>query len=172
MSPRFAGSERFDRAQHDPSGFDSGNETLDRWLTRSAGQSERRDAARTFVTTDGRGQVIAYYTLIASELLHEGATDQVRKGMSRHYPIPVAVLARLAVDRGHQGHGIGAMLLRDALTRVTVAAEQVAMRAVVVHAINEAAASFYQHFGFTALTAAPRTLMVTLAELRAAGYPG
>jgi predicted N-acetyltransferase YhbS len=167
----FAGVERFDRSRHDPSGFDSGNEALDRWLVRSAGQSDRRDAARTFVATAEPGLVIAYYTLLAGELAHPIAIDHVRKGMSPHYPIPVAVLARLAVDRRQQGQGIGATMLRDALTRVTVAAEHVAMRAVVVHAIDDPAASFYGRFGFRALSTAPRTLMVTLAELRAAGYP-
>lgn len=170
MIPRFAGTERFDPARHDPSGFDSGNSTLDRWLVRYAGQSERRDAARTFVTVDDR-TVIAYYTLVAGEITHEAATGEVRKGMSRHYPIPVVLLARLAVDQQRQDQGIGAAILSDALTRVSVAAEQVAVRAVVVHAIDDDAAMFYSRFGFRALSATPRTLMVTLAELREAGYP-
>jgi GNAT superfamily N-acetyltransferase len=170
VSPGFAGTERFDSARHDVSGFDSGNAPLDRWLTRYAGQSERRDAARTFVTTrDGR-IVVAYYTLVAGEVEHGSATENVKKGMSRHYPIAAAFLARLAVDRRHQGRGTGAAMLSDALSRVAVAAEQVAVRAVVVHAIDDRAASFYERFGFRALSAAPRTLMVTLAELRAAGY--
>lgn len=168
MTLDFEGTERFDPARHHVSGFD-GNETLDRWLVRYAGQSERRDATRTFVTTvDGR--VVAYYTLVAGEVGHGNATEQVSKGMSRHYPIPVALLARLAVDSRHQGRGAGSAMLNDALRRVCVAAEQVAVRAVVVHAINESAANFYRRFGFRSLSAASRTLMVTLAELRAAGY--
>ena len=91
--------------------------------------------------------------------------------MSRHCPIPVAVLARLAVDHRHQHRGLGTTLLRDALRRVTVASEQLAVRAVVVHAIDEPAARFCEHFGFRPLSATPRTPMITLAELRAAGYP-
>ena len=170
MSPGFAGTERFDSARHDVSGFDSGNEPLDRWLTRYAGQSERRDAARTFVATRDARIVVAYYTLVAGEVEHGSATENVKKGMSRHYPIPAALLARLAVDRRHQGRGTGAAMLSDALSRVAVAAEQVAVRAVAVHAIDDRVASFYERFGFRALSAAPRTLMVTLAELRAAGY--
>lgn len=75
------------------------------------------------------------------------------------------------VDRRRQGSGLGALLLRDALERVMVAAEQLAVRAVVVHAIDDHAAHFYEHFGFRALSANPHTLMVTLEELRAAGYP-
>lgn len=170
MSAPQAVTERYDPTHHDASKFEPGNEALDRWLTRYAGQSERRDAARTFVMTD-TGAVIGYYALLAGELDHRHATEQTRKGMSRHYPIPVAILARLAVDHRHQHHGIGATLLRDALRRVTLASEQLAVRAVVVHAIDEPAARFYEHFGFRALSITPRTLMVTLAELRAAGYP-
>jgi GNAT superfamily N-acetyltransferase len=163
-------SERLDPTSHTTAGFDSGNETLDRWLTQSAGQSDRRDAARTFVRADDRGQILAYYTLVAGELEHTGATERVRKGMSRHYPIPVAILARLAVDRRCQGQGLGAAMLHDALRRVTVAADQVAVRAVVVHAIDDPARTFYEHYGFRALSIAPHTLMVTVAELHAAGY--
>ena len=95
-------TERYDPARHDASKFESGNEALDRWLHRYAGQSERRDAARTFVIADA-GVVIGFYALLAGELDHHQATEQTRKGMSRHYPIPVAILARLAVDHRHQG---------------------------------------------------------------------
>lgn len=170
MTFGFAWTERFDPRRHDASGLESDNETLDRWLRRSGGQSERRDAARTFVAVKG-DTVVAYDTLVVGEIAHEAATDKVRDGMSRHYPIPVVLLARLAVDRRQQGQGIGARMLRDALRRVTTAADQVAVRAVVVDAIDDGAAAFYNHFGFHALGTAPRTLMVTLAELRAAGYP-
>lgn len=170
MSSPPSATERYDPSRHDTSAFESANEALDRWLVRYAGQSERRDAARTFVVADA-GVVIGYYALLAGELDHGEATEQTRKGMSRQYPIAVAILARLAVDRRHQRRGLGATLLCDALRRVAVASEQLAVRAVVVHAIDEQAALLYEHFGFRALSASPRTLMVTLAELRAAGYP-
>jgi len=84
---------------------------------------------------------------------------------------PSAILARLAVDHPHRNRGVGATLLHDALRRATLASEQLAIRAVVVHATDESAPQFYEHFGFRALSATPRTLIVTLAELRAAGYP-
>jgi GNAT superfamily N-acetyltransferase len=170
VSPPRAATERFDPSRHDASQFQSGSQALDHWLVRYAGQSERRDAARTFVITDA-GVVISYYALLVGELDHGHATERTRKGMSRHYPIPVAILARLAVDHRYQHRGLGATLLQDAPRRVTVASEQLAVRAVVVHAIDDRAAHFYEHFGFRALSATPRTLMVTLAELRAAGYP-
>lgn len=170
MSARFSGTERFDPSHHDPAQFDCGNVALDRWLVRYAGQGERRDAARTFVALGDGRRVIGYYTLVAGELQHHSATERVRKGLSRHFPVPVAMLARLAVDRRHQGHGLGAALLDDALSRIGLAAEQIAVRAVVVHAVDETAAAFYERFGFRALAATPRTLMVTLADLHGAGY--
>lgn len=168
MSSPFPATERYDPGRHDVAGFSCGYEALDGWLTRYAGQSERRDAARTFVTVTDRGTVSGYYTLVAGQLDHREATPTTRKGLSRHFPIPVAILARLAVDQRHQGQGLGAALLADALARVRVAGDEVAVRAVVVHAIDDEAAAFYERFGFRALTASPRTLMVTLAELRAA----
>jgi GNAT superfamily N-acetyltransferase len=170
VSPHFSGTERYDPARHDTSSFSCGNELLDRWLTRYAGQNERRDAARTFVATSGAHAVCGYHTLLAGQLDHYQATPETRKGLSRHFPIPVAILARLAVDRGHQGQGLGAALLDDALRRVCSAAELLAVRAVVVHATDQSAAAFYERFGFKALSGTPRTLMVTLAALRAAGY--
>jgi GNAT superfamily N-acetyltransferase len=170
VSGQFAGTQRLDPARHNAAAFDCGNELLNRWLTRNAGQSDRRDAARTFVIADARGAVRGYYALVAGQLQHESATATVRKGQSRHFPIPIALLARLAVDVPSQGQGLGATLLRDALSRVQVASAQVAVSAVVVHAIDEQAAAFYRRFGFRALAPTPRTLMVTLGELRAAGY--
>jgi GNAT superfamily N-acetyltransferase len=170
VSAQSAGTQRFDPTRHDAASFDCGNELLNRWLIRHAGQSDRRDAARTFVIADARGAVHGYYALVAGHLQHESATTAVRKGQSPHFPIPIALLARLAVDVASQGQGVGATLLRDALSRVQVASAQVAVSAVVVHAIDEQAAAFYQRFGFHALASTPRTLMVTLGELRAAGY--
>jgi GNAT superfamily N-acetyltransferase len=114
--------------------------------------------------------VSGYYTLLAGQLDHHEATPETSKGLSQRFPIPVAILARLAVDAGQQGHGIGTALLNDALVRVARAAEEVAVRAVVVHALDDGAASFYERFGFQALGATPRTLMVTLIALRGAGY--
>ena len=170
MSAQFAGTQRFDPVRHDAAAFDCGNELLNRWLTRYASQSDRPDAARTFVIADAHDAVLGYYTLVAGQLHQERATAAVRKGQSPHFPIPIALLARLAVDVTSQGQRVGATLLRDALSRVQVASAQVAVSAVVVHAIDEQAAAFYRRFGFRALAPTPRTLMVTLSELRAAGY--
>jgi predicted N-acetyltransferase YhbS len=166
----FAGTERFDAARHDVTGFSCGNEVLDRWLLRYAGQNQRRDAARTFVAASSDQRVYGYYTLLAGQLEHHQATAEASRGLSQHFPIPVAILARLGVDVSKQGEGIGAALLHDALVRVVHASEEIAVRAVVVHAVDDSAAEFYERFGFRSLAATPRTLMVTLAALRAAGF--
>jgi GNAT superfamily N-acetyltransferase len=170
VSEAAALTERYDPATHEVADFACGEESLDRWLQRYAGQGERRDATRTFVAADKQGTVSGYYTLVAGQLEHVEATEPVRKGLSRHFPIPVAILARLAVDERSQGQGLGASLLDDALKRICRAAQEVGVRAVVVHAINHAAVGFYERFGFRGLSEAPRSLMVTLAELNEAGY--
>lgn len=170
MSNGSALTERFDPKRHGVEDFSCGQESLDRWLQRYAGQGEGRDSARTFVATDDQGAVCGYYTLVAGQVEHEGATRTVSRGLSKHFPIPVVFLARFAVDQRHQGQGLGARLLDDALKRICRAAEEVGVRAVVVHAIDDATAEFYERFGFRGLSSSPRTLMVTLAELREAGY--
>lgn len=170
MTADFAGTERFDPARHDVTSFSCGNELLDRWLVRYAGQNQRRDAARTFVAATADRRVYGYYTLLAGQLDHREATAETSKGLSQHFPIPVATLARLALDTTRQGRGIGAAILNDALLRVVRASEQVAVRAVVVHAVNDDAAGFYERYGFRALSLTPRTLMSPLVALRAAGY--
>ena len=170
MSAGAALTERYDPVRHDVAGFACGKEALDRWLHHYAGQNERRDATRTFVAAGEGGAVRGYYTLLAGQVEHGEATVPVRKGLSRHFPIPVAILARLAVDIRSQGQGLGARLLDDALERVSRAAQEVAVRAVIVHAIDDTATAFYRRFGFRGLSVAPRTLMAMLAELREAGY--
>jgi predicted N-acetyltransferase YhbS len=92
-----------------------------------------------------------------------------RQGLSRHFPIPIAILARLAINSSHQSRGLGPALLDDALARVSRASELVAVRAVVARAVDENAATFYERFGFQTFSASHRTVMVTLSALRAAG---
>jgi GNAT superfamily N-acetyltransferase len=170
VNSSFTDTERYDPARHDVTGFSCGNELLDRWLIRYAGQNQRRDAARTFVAAAGGRIVYGYYTLLAGQLDHREATRETGKGLPRHFPIPIAILARLAIDSRHQGTGLGAAMLNDALVRVGHASEDIAIRAVVVHAVDENAAAFYRRFGFQALSTTPQTLTVTVAALREAGY--
>lgn len=157
-----------DRTRHIVEGFACGNRALDRWLRSYASQSQRRDAARTFVTAGSDGRVLGYYTLVAAQIEQEGATGAVRRGMSRHFPIPVALIARLAVDRDHQGGGLGRSLLLDALRRILRASDELAVRAVIVEAIDDDAIAFYQRFGFEPSGIDPRLLMIELGAVRRA----
>ncbi len=167
MTRQFGATTPLDRRAHRVDEFSCGEETLDRWLRAYAGQSQRRDAARTFVTTDGESRVVGYYTLVAAQVEHEQATAEVRRGLSKHFPIPVALIARLAVATHHQGVGLGHSLLLDALQRVLRASDELAIRAVTVDALGGDAASFYRRFGFEPSHLAPDTLMVALQAIRA-----
>jgi GNAT superfamily N-acetyltransferase len=166
VTPRLTATTAFDRGRHRVEAFSCGQERLDRWLHAYAGQSQHRDAARTFVTAEPDGKVAGYYTLVAAQVEHEQATASVRRGLSRHFPIPVALIARLAVATPHQGTGLGRSLLLDALQRVLRASDELAIRAVTVDALDERASSFYRAFGFEPSDLAPNTLMVPLQTVR------
>lgn len=110
--------------------------------------------------------MVGYYTLVASQVEHADAPTGVRRGASKHLPIPVCLIARLAVDRSEQGAGLGRSLLLDALQRTDRASRSVAMRAVLVHAVDHDAAGFYERFGFKPASTDPLTLMVPLEAVR------
>lgn len=161
MTTKFTATIPFDRRIHHVDTFICGEEALDRWLRSYASQSQRRDAARTFVTANVEGNVVGYYTLVASQVEHEQATADVRRSLSKHYPVPVALIARLAVATPYQGAGLGRSLLLDALQRVLRASEELAIRAVTVDAMGDNAAAFYRTFGFEPSPLAPETLMLS-----------
>jgi GNAT superfamily N-acetyltransferase len=166
LSARFGAVEPV-AAHHDIDRFGCGREQLDRWLRAYAGQGQRRDTARTFVVCrQGETGVVGYYTLVASQVEQGEATGEVQRGTSKHFPIPVCLIARLAVDRSEQGIGLGRSLLLDALQRTEHASRSVAMRAVLVHALDEEAAAFYARFGFKPASKEPLTLMVPLEAVR------
>lgn len=112
------------------------------------------------------GRVVAYYALASGAIVANTAPGKFRRNMPD--PIPVAVLARLAVDRAYQGHGLGRAMFRDAARRVASAAAAIGIRGIVVHAISEEAKRFYLALGFVSSTHEPMTLLVTLADVRAA----
>lgn len=157
--------ESFDPPRHQVTGFDSGKSPLDLWLRRYAGQGERRSTTRTFVLADPDGIVVGYYTLVAGSMDRDEVTSEVAAGTSKHFAVPVGVLARLAIDAHAQGRGLGAELLRDALLRFVGASEHLGIRAVVVDAIDDDAARFYEHFGFRAVAGKPHTLMVPVPAI-------
>ena len=152
-------------AEHDVAGFDCGVPELDDWLKRRALQNEASRAARTFVVV-ADGRVVGYYALATGAVAHRAATGRVRRNMPE--PIPVMVLARLAVDREYQGSGLGTGLLRDALFRTLRAADIAGIRAVLLHAVSDDAKRFYLHHGFAESPVDPMTMMIALADVEKA----
>jgi GNAT superfamily N-acetyltransferase len=152
-------------SEHDVSNFECGVPELDDWLKSRALQNDATGASRTFVVTEG-DQVVGYYALCAGAVSHDEATGRLRRNMPD--PIPVMVLARLAIHREHHGKGLGVALLRDALFRTLKAAEVAGIRAILLHAISEDAKGFYLHHGFVESPIDPMTMMATLADLEKA----
>jgi len=150
---------------HDLDEFNCGEASLDDWLRRRARANQASGASRTYVVCEGR-RVVAYYALASGVVTVESAPGRFRRNMPN--PIPVAVLARLAVDKDWKGQGIGRALFRDAAHRVAQAADVIGIRGIVVHAISEEAKSFYLALGFDASPREPMTLMVTLSDVRTA----
>jgi len=142
-------SERLSEV-HDLSQFDSGQASLDNWLRDHAAHADRMDTARTFVLHEGGRRVIGYYSLAMGRVQEDELPSPVARGGPR--VVPVVLVARLAVDRGAQGKGMGGELLWDAMSRAFAANSLAAARAVVVDALDERAASFYEHFGFIRVT--------------------
>lgn len=145
--------------------FDCGHPDLNAWLRERSLSSEGRSARTYVVTTAGR--VIAYSCLAAGAVVR---THLGRAKLRANLPdqVPIIVLGRLAVDLGWQGRGIGQALLKDAILRALGASELVGVRAIVVHAIDEAAVAFYRQFGFLESPMDPRTLLLPLETARAA----
>jgi predicted N-acetyltransferase YhbS len=150
---------------HDCGDFCSGEASLDDWLRRRARTNQLSGASRTYVVCEGQ-RVIGYYALASGAITVESALGRFRRNMPS--PIPVAVLARLAVDNDWKKRGIGRALFRDAAHRVIHAADAIGIRGIVVHAISEEAKSFYLALGFEPSPNEPMTLMVTLSDVAAA----
>ena len=147
---------------HEIGEFRSGEASLDDWLKRRARANQSSGASRTYVLCKDK-HVIGYYALASGVVTVESA--RFRRNIPN--PIPVAVLARLAVDSHWQGRGIGRALFRDAARRVAQAADVIGIRGIVVHAISEEAKKFYLTLGFDASPSEPMMLVVTLSDIRA-----
>jgi predicted N-acetyltransferase YhbS len=148
---------------HAVADFDCGTELLNRYLVRYALTNQQAKAAQTYVALVAR-EVAGFYTLAVGQVEHEDAAERLRKGLARH-PVPVMVLARLAVARGWQGKRLGAELVRDAIKRTLSAAEIAGIRALVVHAKHGEAQAFYERLGFEPSPTDPLHLYVLLKDL-------
>jgi len=149
--------------KYDASTFACANATLNDWLRRRAINNERQGASRTFVVCEDN-TVIAYYSLAVGAVAREEVSGKIRRNMPE--PIPVMVLGRLAVDTQWQDKGIGVGMLKDAIMRTLIVAEQAGIRTILVHALSEEAKRFYLHSGFHESPINDMTLMIALDEAR------
>lgn len=149
-------------ADHRVNSFGCGEALLDEWLKRRALDNQSSGASRTFVVADDDRQVMGYYALAAGAVAHQDATRSIRQNMPD--PVPVMILARLAVDARAQGIKLGAALLQDALQRCVAVSQQTGVRAILVHALNANARQFYEYYGFKASPAHPMTLMLRISQ--------
>jgi len=150
--------------EHQLEGFDCGKPALDDWLLRHARQAQGSGSAKTFVVAEG-ARVAGYFSLTVGQVDTLDAPERIRKGMGQ-YPVPVVILARLAVSRQDQGRGMGFGLLQDAIRRTMLIAEQAGIRAMLTHPIDEEAAKFYTRFGFIASPLREQQLLLLLKDAR------
>ncbi len=145
--------------------FDCGREALNRFLIRYAFQNQQAGASQTY-TALADGAVVGYYTLVVGQVEYAVAPERLTKGLARH-PVPIMLLARLAIATSWQGKGLGAGLLKDAMQRTLQAADIAGIRAFAVHAKDDEARAFYEHFGFSALPSDPYHLFRLIKDIRA-----
>lgn len=161
----FSAVQKLD-ASHEVDAFDCGKEPLDRFLQRHALVNQKAGSAQTYVVCRREQRVAGYYSLAVGAVEHADAPGRVGKGLARH-PIPVMLLARLAIDRAEQGKGLGKALLKDALLRTAQAADIAGIRAMLVHAKDDEARAWYEQFDFEPSPTDPYHLFLLMKDLRA-----
>lgn len=150
--------------RHAVESFDCGEEALNRFLVRFAFANQQANASQTYLGL-ANDAVIGFYTLVVGEVAFADAPERLIKGLARH-PVPIMLLARLGVSRDWQGKGVGAGLLRDAVLRTLQAADIAGIRALAVHAKDDAARSFYRRFDFVESPTDPMHLFALIKDLR------
>ena len=153
------------RRDHQLDDFDCGEAPLNRFLLRHALQNQQMGASQTYVALSG-SRISGYYTLVFGEVAYADAPERFQKGAARH-PVPLMVLARLAVAEDFKGQGLGGALLKDAMLRALAAAEIAGLRALAVYAKSEDARRFYAHFDFVASPSDPLHMLFLLKDIRA-----
>ena len=159
-----AGAPQALNAKHQLGDFDCGKPALNDWLVRHAMQAQSSGSARTCVVVEG-ARVVGYFSLAVGQADAMEVPDRVRKGMGR-YPIPVVILARLAVSLQDQGKGIGVGMLQEAIRRTIGIADQAGVRALLTHPIDEEASRFYRRFGFESSPIREQQLLLLLKDAR------
>lgn len=153
------------RRDHAVDLFNCGQEALNRFLMRYAFQNQQAEASQTYVAILD-DDVVGFYTLVVAQVEYDDAPQRLAKGLAKH-PIPLMLLARLAVATSWQGKGLGSGLLKDAMLRTLQAAEIAGIRALAVHAKGDEARAFYERFGFVAAPTDPYHMFVLLKDVRA-----
>ena len=153
------------RRDHPVDGFTCGSPDLDRFLIRYAFANQQANASQTYLGLHD-ADVVGFYTLVVGEVAYADAPERLTKGLARH-PVPIMLLARLAVSTAWQGRKIGAGLLKDAMRRTLQAADIAGIRAFAVHAKDDAARRFYEHFGFMPAPTDPLHLYLLIKDIRA-----
>ena len=146
-------------------GFDCGQPALNQFLQRYALVSQKANSTQTYVCCQA-DVVVGFYSLAAGSVDPESAPPRTMKGLARH-PVPVLILARLAVDQNHQGRGLGKALLKDALLRTAQAADIAGIRCLLVHAKDDAARQWYEAWEFEPSPTDPYHLFLMLKDLKA-----
>lgn len=154
--------------RHDRSLFCCGEDELDGWFQKRAGQDERRNVARVFVALDDDSQIVGFYSLSAFTLTLDEVPEDIAAKLPRYDHIPAALIGRLARHEHSRGKGIGEILIADALHRIVNVARDLAVFAIVVDAKNEKASDFYQSFGFTPFPLHPERLFMLTSTAAAA----
>lgn len=150
---------------HAVDAFDCGREALNRFLIRYALQNQQAEASQTYVALADE-RIVGYYTLVVGHVEYSDAPERLSKGLARQ-PVPIMLLARLAIAISWQGKGLGAGLLKDAMLRTLQAADIAGIRSFAVHAKDDQAKAFYEHFDFVASPVDPYHLFRLLKDLRA-----
>jgi GNAT superfamily N-acetyltransferase len=153
------------RREHNIDAFDCGQEPLNRFLVRYALQNQQAEASQTYVAF-ADDEVVGFYTLVVAQVEYDDAPRRLGKGLAKH-PIPLMLLARLAIATDWQGKGLGAGLLKDAMLRTLQAADIAGIRAMAVHAKDDVARAFYERFDFIPSPSDPYHLFLLLKDVRA-----
>jgi predicted N-acetyltransferase YhbS len=162
--------EHLDPASHDRKGFDCGIAALNSFLQQQARKEMERRSAVTYVLVDAarRQEIVGYYSLSAATVLLDAVPAEMAKQLGRQQSVPTTLMGRLAISTKHQGKGLGARLLWDALQRSEEKSREIGSVAVIVDAKDEKAATFYQKYGFRRFADPPLRLFLMMATIAAA----
>ena len=144
--------------------FDCGRDALNRFLIRYALQNQQAEASQTYLALADE-EVVGYYTLVVGQIEYNQAPERLKKGLAR-YPVPIMLLARLAIAMPPRGKGLASGLLKDAILRTLNAADIAGIRALAVHAKDDAARAFYEHYDFAPSPGDPYHLFRLIKDLR------